>query len=934
MPGERDVRLDVETLKHIAEIGEVLKNFDFDRDRIVVGPGGRTPRPAKPFDLKTSKAMLERLEQPIRPAVLDAKGTRKADGRLVPLVLCVVRDTTGRTQAGIRVHLYDEAGALVDRGATDRAGVALLRFGRRAPRRDQEEVKGVVEVLDGPRKPVSVDPDRQHTVLEVTLDALPEPMGSAAFDRGAVDRAVREALAARSPVSPDPPADDGETGGNGHAPVDPGGLTMASAEGLADAAATAAAAAVGSQLRAVLGADAASDLFGRLPADFDPALCEEISRLAIDRPDPLLGGALLQGTSDPVLGGGQGPASNLTRRTPIVRRLVLPRVSSADPRGAEPGRYLVRVRQRWVFAGYSLGELADVEGLDPGAVLREVTSAVQRSVSTVERSADEQVRQAVSTVVSRLQQLSSVDNVVKVATDATTSQTANGFAGPKVDPVSTIIGGVIGGVVAGPLGALVGGGIGALVGGAGVQADVGTGVTVSSGTTTTTNIDTSLQVNQLTQTSASLLNRVVRTASSATRELEQSVQNATDRVSPLLSRVTNLLRWTLYENYIVCSEVEDVLEVHDIPLAESLGDPGAAPLFTAADVLEYRRLFEPALLDPALRGRFDALRAMLEAQRTGRLVRRVTVRCDYSAIGFSGVLRINIGATELALRLAPGDSTAAGTLHLPPTPAADLGDATVSLTAVDTRGGPTLWEILTGAAGVNAGSVRIRGLRLWYDSSPGGAPDQRLTEGQLGLVVDRNGELDVSGDLDLVVPEAVLTPEDDPLVAHVNRNRSHYLGVLGRAALLDPALRDDSRHLAAFGSPGARGGDAAIWRLPIVGFEGGRALVLAPPADDDAFAKQVRAERGAGTLVQLAAPGAYAEALQGLLQLEDAADLLHPALLAPPSPLLMPAALVDAQNGTMTPLQGGVVPIPGTADPLRPPAPGNGLPSVPGVPVP
>lgn len=903
MPSREELRVSAATIKKLEQLREELLGIDPDELR-----RRREPRP---FALAPSKRLLARLDEPVRAPVLEAKGTRKADGRLVPLVLCVVRDTAGTTRAGVRVHLYDEEGRLVDRGATDRSGVALLRFARRRPRREQEDAKGEVAVLGGPREAVVVPGERQHVVVELALDALPEPAGAARFDPGAVETAVREAVAGSVAAVP---AAEGNGSGNGEAPV----AVAASPEVVAATAATAAARAVAAQLQAVLGADPASDVFSRLPADFDPALCEEISRLAIDRPDPLLGGPLAEGA---------GAGGALTRRTPIVRRLTVPRVGSTDPLGAEPGRYVVRVRQRWVFAGYSLGELSDVEGLDPGAMLREVSGLVQRTTSTVERAADEQVRNAVSTVVSKLQQLSSVDNVVSVATQASTEQTTGGYAGVKADPVGTIIGGVIGGLVAGPIGALVGGGLGALAGGAGVEAGVTTGVNVTGRTTTTTNIDTSLQVNQLTQTSASLLNRVVRTASSATRELERTAQDTVDRVSPLLSRVTNLLRWTLYENYIVCSEVEDVLEVHDIPLADSLGDPDAAPLFTAADVVEYRRLFEPELLDRALRGRFDVLRGVLEQQRTGRVVRRITVRCDYSAIGFTGVLRINVGAIELALRLRPGDATAAGTLHLPPTPAGDLGAATVSLTAVDTDGGPTIWEVLSGAG---AGSVNVRGLQLWFDSSPGGVPDQRLSGGQLGLQVTRDGQLDVGGELPLAAPPAVLAPEDDALVRHVNRNRSHYLGVLARAALLDPALRDDSRHLAAFGVDGARGGDAAIWRLPIVGFEGGRALVLAPPDDDDAFAKQVRAERGAGTLVQLAAPGAYAEALQGLLQLEDAADLLHPSLLAPPSPLLMPAALVNAQDGTMAPLQGGVVEVPGTADPLRPLlVPGSVGPAVP-----
>ncbi len=128
------------------------------------------------------------------------------------------------------------------------------------------------------------------------------------------------------------------------------------------------------------------------------------------------------------------------------------------------------------------------------------------------------------------------------------------------------------------------------------------------------------------------------------------------------------------------------------------------------------------------------------------------------------------------------------------------------------------------------------------------------------------------------------------------------------------SLRDDAPELASFN------GEHALWRLPILGFEGDRVLVLSDvdPATD-ADAKRFFEDAGAATIVQLAAPGAYAEALQGLLELTDAAGKIHPALQPPPVPVMPPLALVDLTGKRLQVVDGVQPPPVPQPDPLPKP---------------
>jgi hypothetical protein len=183
----------------------------------------------------------------------------------------------------------------------------------------------------------------------------------------------------------------------------------------------------------------------------------------------------------------------------------------------------------------------------------------------------------------------------------------------------------------------------------------------------------------------------------------------------------------------------------------------------------------------------------------------------------------------------------------------------------------------------------------------------------------------------------------NPLFRHINRHRSYYFGVLIQAAVANPSLRDDAPQLANinYNSP--------LWQLSIIGVEGNHLLVLKNPDRnpdgtfvDAALQRLIEQDKGAATIIQLAAPGAYGEALQGLLALTGTLPVADVTSLL--------GKLVDTASATGTPalasLQGvpvlsaipGVTSLPAVGGatgvpvvPLLPVIPG--VPALPGAPV-
>lgn len=578
----------------------------------------------------------------------------------------------------------------------------------------------------------------------------------------------------------------------------------------------------------------------RLPADFSTELCQDLTKL-------------LGPVNDPILGMAGDEQDFRKRRVPLVKRLVIPRVG-ASVGGKPPRRYLVRVRQEWNFLGYTLGELTQVEPLDPGSILKETTHTAERLVQNATRSVDELVSRATDTVVSGLHSAGSVDAVLDVATSVRTTALAGGFA------------------IGLP---------GLMFGGGGADAKVTTTAHTHS------HVDTSLDVNSSLHAAKSLVNQQMRLVQSTSRNLQNAVTSSLGKVSPLLSRVTNLIRWTMYENYMVCTHVEDVLEVESEVIAD-LAEPGQAYLFTDEQIVDLRRIFEPRLLEPKLRPHFDALAAAVDVRRGANLpIVAVEVTAEYQP-GFTNgstldvTLGSGLGTTTIPLR--PGTTRATQTIALnAPTAASGITSATLNLAL----GAP---QTIFGNILV-PNSAQVNRVELAFVTPSG---FRRRLSIPLGSTLRAdNDHPSASATESFSVPPAVVLTDADPLLVHVNANKTYYFGLLCQAALVEPALRDDMPHFDAFN------GDHPLWRLPIVGFEGNRALIVKEADALDAEVKQLLADPGAATLIQIAAPGAYAEALQGLLKLAVDLEKIHPALIPAPAPVMPPLAVVDVTGKTI-----------------------------------
>lgn len=666
------------------------------------------------------------------------------------------------------------------------------------------------------------------------------------------------------------------------------------------------------------------DPFQRLPFDFSTGLCDDLTQLQSSVLDPIFGKVA---TTDDFR----------SRRSPLLKRFTVPRLGEVPPltSGTQtpPRRYLVRVQQRWTFLGYTLGELSGVDALDPGTVVQEVTQTVGRTLERTSESLNQFTSQALETVRNTLTQASSIDTLLDVATSTETRTKASGFGNIGVG------GGFLGGLAGlalGPVGLLFGGGAGGV--GVGAEVGVGVGTSVLANATTRSSTNTSLEVNSLLHTAKSVINRTVRTAAEALRDLQSTVTRQIGQVSPLLSRVTNLLRWLLYENYIVCTHVEDVVEVLDVRLSDEITDDTV--LFSPEDIVEYRRFFQPALLEPQLRPHFTVLRdALAQAGAGGRPITNINIAINYSAVLFGANLSLRIGDVERVARLRPDDTRARVAFQISPLLPSQLTQIELTLTArppdidISFPGIGDIFENL-----FDNGRVQVSQLQFWYNSPLAAPPDQTLSTA--GFEVTTDNPIITRTDL-LTPPVRIVDATKNPLFLHVKRNQTYYFGVLAQAALAIPSLRDDAPQLANFNA------QHPIWRLPIVGFEGNRILVIkdvernAQGAIIDEDAKKLIEDMGAATIIQLAAPGAYAEALKGLLTLlpidetKKVEEILHPALLPQPMPIIGGSGGVLGTVGVPGPT--GPQGLPGVSGPQGiaglPGPPGvQGLPGPPGLP--
>ena len=761
------------------------------------------------------------------PPLLEASATQEMDGRLVPVVLAVVRNKNGESGPGILVRLL-QGTDLRDASHTNARGGVLLRLPARMPEDVGTPVSGTIELLGLTppfRQSVTIPAGRQHIVVEILLDALPPPQMTLATSTQALS----------IPIADNP--------------------------------------------------------LDRLPGDFPIALCADLNKV------------LSTTANDPILGSATGSTGFPGTRLPLIKRLTIPRIGDQTAPNVAPQRYLVRVRQEWNFLSYTLGELSEIASLDPGEILK----VAERVAEQTQNSAEQVLRESLAVVHGLQQQLSSVDTIVSNTASTANAIAASGLGGGGFGVLAGAGAGAgIGALVGGPIGAVVGGVAGALFGGlfggGGPLGAAATPVATVTNTIARTTSDTSLLVNSLLQTSQSSVNQAIRTLSSTAR----SLQRATDQVSPLLSRVTNLVRWTLYENYAVCTKIEEVLEIEAKRITAVIGTN--LPLFSDQDIVDYERIFSPRLLEGKLRPHFDTLRRAIAAKNAAIMpVSLVRVWLDYSAAHAGADFTITVPgiAESLRIELRPGTTRAYGFLRAPSPlsvpPSGALGTAALTLSFRSDLADPPVTISFPFPITIppTNGTVNVGRITLGYESVPG---SDNFQEHQFtGMVVTNasGGVTLVSQTVALVVPRAAVFTEFDPLFIHINRNREYYFGLLCQAALAEPSLRDDAPQLAAFD------GNSPLWRLPIIGFEGDRALILKSPAAGDPNVTKFKADQGAASLVQLASPGAYSEALQGVLQLTDAIGKLHPALLPVPAPAVPPIALIDLTGKAIPGLPGG-----------------------------
>lgn len=752
-----------------------------------------------------------------RPPTLSDDATQRLDGRRIPVVLAFVRDPQGRTQPGMLVRLL-QGDRLIDQSRTNPRGVALLRFPFpvEIPNKPRPASEGILEVLapgmDALKKPVSIPGDRQHGVVELVVQKLPDlpNMGNTlnnaiAGGEDAVQKVMDE---------------------------------------------------LRKRLRRLgLGVEFQDNPLDRLPADFSTELCADVTKL-------------LGSTEDPILSLAGEAGDFRRRRVPIIKRVTVPRLG-LNPAGdnAPPRRYLVRLRQQWTFIGYTLGEIANVEGLDPGSIVNETLESVQKLTEKVARTVESVSSQALESTSSFLNQGTSIDALLQVATSVRATAAAGGFMLPGI------------------------GGFGAAT------------ASLSTNASTRTRVNTSLQVNSGLQAAKTLVNEALRTSMSTLRNLETTVTKALGQISPLLSRVTNLLRWTLYENYMVCTHVEDVVEIQSVPITSSLGLEEAV-LFSDEDIAEYRRIFEPLLLEPKLKPHFELLRRAVAARRAATMPASTAyLSFEYASFMAGADLKITINGQTRVITLRPGGTRAQETIQflVPiPMPLASAPSGLKIELSLDIR--PELIRLppfLANFTNVTmpVASVSVSRMHVRLESAPGYALENDHHFGNGFRVTSKDGETSdsVTGGVEVRVPAPAVRTESDPLFIHVNRNRHYYFGLLAQAALADPSLRDDAPQLSVFN------GNHDLWRLPIIGFEGNRALVIGDA--DDTIPEVLndlnlfRNDPGAATVIQIAAPGAYSEALQGLLSLTDAVGKLHPNLLQAAPTMLAPVMPVASLAG-------------------------------------
>lgn len=549
----------------------------------------------------------------------------------------------------------------------------------------------------------------------------------------------------------------------------------------------------------------------RLPAFFSIKAADEIlrHRVTADGPDPCFHAAMER---------------QCTYRAPRVRWIYARRIAYGGL--TPPRRLYVRVRQEWHYIGHSFGQPERIDSRDVASLVGTLDANIEAGLA----------------VTARL--------------DASTDSVLSADASARLRAAASLDG---------ELDASVG--LHLFEGGLGNPLSVSGDADVS--------IDTSLLVSAQLKLRASLRNQLHAKASLNGRASVGLEADASVSVNPSLSRELNIPRFVIHENYVVTSFVEDVQEIQEVPLFDDLSEkllsrlpdfpylPFPAvrrPLFLPADVVEYRPIFERRLLEPALAGRFRALRVALEsAAGRGPLVRRLRFDITYAGTG-TGRFHVEVLGLSAVVTLRPGQSQARVAIDLPGGQFFD----TLNGETMDFHLTIDVASLFTGGLG----SVRVTSINVFSDASP--LPQAVPLSSTSPLEVTGAHLADSLSGTRLQLRSADAGLGDDPLVVHINRNPTYYMGLLVKAAIANPSLRFDVPQLRRIGP------DSPLWKVPIHGFAGNKALVLVPATGKEV--DTLLGDLGRSTVIQLAVDGNWSEAIQGQNAIADALGQLFGVL--------------------------------------------------------
>ncbi|HEX4896220.1 MAG TPA: hypothetical protein VFV11_07815 [Solimonas sp.] len=821
-----------------------------------------------------------------KPPRLGAAATRQADGSRARVVLVKVDTTDGGRAGGTTASLYSADGrTLLDTARVDRRGLVLLRF----PQGMGDAMGALPATLRLGTAPaplsLEVPAGQQHLVLHTriapeeavgiageTVGTAGELVGDATENVDATTATLTDAITALNEAAE---ALAASTATAGDALDDAATAITAAATEIRNTAAalTEAAAALGAAAASLADDVPTDSVVSRLPISFSPSLGDSVARLLAVAEGPIPGiDTSTQGIS--------------TSRMPLYKEFSVLRLVGRD----RARRFVVRIRQEWIFVGLTLGELTRVDALDPASVTGTLDATLTASVQaglTLDAGTASRLQ---ASLAGQLSAQAAIDSALDVAVNAKLDANLKAHAG-----VGLFTGGF--GSAADIFGELVG-----------VKAGASLDAELDVHAHTELSIRSSLLASARINAAASLVNQV-RVQISATLDAQAKVNaRLVAQINPSLARAVNLLRFVMYDVYAVTSRVEDVVEIVE---EKVFSEPPSQspPMFPPADVVEYRPFFQPRLLEPQLAAHFGLLRRSLSDLRAGgEPIHSLQMLVDYAATGAGADLSVLVGGRRMTIPLRPGSGATTARLNFnPPVRPADLTEALLTLT----QRTPS-WLPMPVPAN---GTTRVTRIEIRYDGSAFLDDLGTFNAGELEVGPNRPS---TDGRVQLNPRMSDYNPYTDALVQHINRNRHYYLGVLASAAIRRaPSLRQDAPQLAEIGV------DSPLWTLPLLGFVGDRALLLREPEAGDPAVKELMADEGTSTIVQLASAGLYTEAAQGRLQISEVVGRAHPALqmAQPPLPTITGLDVLANGGGLGAPNLTGAL---ATLAPLLQQAPGLG----------